>query len=105
MKNTVAARSGPVGSGGCFLAPAWAKRWSEGCLFDNPEDRKWHPKTTLYKSSALGPSKNDPGGSVLKKHETSMKKSMGKSMVFDGPKQLKSIEKHILFLILGHSQK
>ena len=31
--------------------------------------------------------------------------SIGKSMVFDGLKPLKSIEKQTLFLILGHSQK
>ena len=32
-------------------------------------------------------------------------KTIGKSMVFDGPKPLKSIEKQTLFLILGHSKK
>jgi hypothetical protein len=31
-------------------------------------------------------------------------KTIGKSMVLDGPKPLKSIEKQILFLILGHSK-
>jgi hypothetical protein len=30
---------------------------------------------------------------------------IGKSMVFDGQKPLKSIEKQILFLIFGHSKK
>ena len=28
--------------------------------FGNPENRKGHPQTTFYKSSALGPSKNSP---------------------------------------------
>jgi hypothetical protein len=32
-------------------------------------------------------------------------KTIGKSMVFDGLKPLKSIEKQTLFLILGHSKK
>ena len=43
-----------------FLAPAWAKRSSKGCLFENHENRKWHPNPTFQKSSALGPSKNGP---------------------------------------------
>ena len=32
-------------------------------------------------------------------------KSLGKSMVFDGPTSLEIIEKHILFLKFGHSPK
>jgi hypothetical protein len=32
-------------------------------------------------------------------------KTIGKSMAFDGPQKLESIEKQTLFLILGHSKK
>ena len=43
------------------LVPAWAKRSSKGCLFENHENRTWHQKTTFHNRSALGPSKNVPG--------------------------------------------
>ena len=58
LKSRVATMSGLVGSGRWFSAPAWANMWSEGCIFENPESRKWHQQITFYTSSALGPSKN-----------------------------------------------
>ena len=75
------------------------------CLFENHENGKWHPNRTVYKSSALGPLKTVPVNGYKKTHETSIKKTIGTSMVFDDPKPLKSIEQPNIFSISGHSQK
>ena len=80
--------------------------------------RKWSPKGAFLKTMKIendtknqlfwkvrrwDPLKTIPGsgfGKTLKIDE----KTIGKSMVFDSLKQLKSIEQQSLFLILGHSQ-
>ena len=54
--------------------------------------RRWDPLKTFP-------------GSGFQKTWKSYEKNIGKSMVFDGPKPLKSIEKQTLFLILGYSKK
>ena len=41
----------------------------------------------------------------MKKHEKHYESTIGKSKFFYGPKPLNNIEKHLLFLILGHSKK
>ena len=61
VKSRVAKRTLPVLRGTRFLAPAWAKRSSKGCLFENHENWKWHQNQTFHNRSALGPSKNGPG--------------------------------------------
>ena len=90
--------------GTSFFPTVWAKRWSKGCLFEKHGNRKWHPKTIVYKSSARGPSKNDPRSGfeqIWKNNEN----AIGTSMSFDGPKPLEINEKQIHFLIFGHSIK
>jgi hypothetical protein len=52
----------------------------------------------------LDPLKTVPN-SGLEKTLKIYEKTIGKSMVFDGLKPLKSIEKQTLFLTLGHSKK
>ena len=104
VKSRVAKRTLPGLRGTRFLEPAWAKRSSEGCLFEKHENRKWHQKPTFQKEWCWDPLKTVPGSSfekTLKIYE----KTIGKSMFFDGLKPLKSIEKQTLFLILGHSKK
>ena len=59
MKSRVAARTLPGVPGTRCWAACYAKMVPKRCLFEKPENRRWLPKTTLYKSSALGPSKND----------------------------------------------
>ena len=54
--------------------------------------RRWDPLKTVP-------------GSCFEKTWKIYEKKIGKSMVFDGPKPLESIEKQTLFLILGHSKK
>ena len=54
--------------------------------------RRWDPLKTVP-------------GSGFEKTLKIYEKTIGKSMVFDGLKPLKSIEKQTLFLILGHSKK
>ena len=61
VKSKVAKRTLPGARGTRFLAHAWAKRSSKGCLFENHENRTWYQKPTFQKSSALGPIKNGPG--------------------------------------------
>ena len=87
-----------------FCSTAWPKRWSKGCLFEKNENRKWYPRPTFYKSSALGPSKNDPGERFWK----NMKKSWKNYRKINGFWLSKTIEKYwkqIFSLIFGHSQK
>ena len=84
-----------------LFSSTWVKMWSKGCPFENHENRKWHPKQTFYKSSALGPSKNCLGERFWKNYE----KEIEQSIVFDGPKPLKSIEKQTFVLIFVHSEK
>ena len=72
---------------------------SKRCLFENSENRTWHPKPTFYKSSALGPSKNSPRERFLinmKNNES----PIGNWEGFYGPPKLKDIEQQTLFLIL-----
>ena len=54
--------------------------------------RRWDPLKTVP-------------GSGFEKTLKIDEKTIGKSMVFDGLKPLKSIEKQTLFLTLGHSKK
>ena len=54
--------------------------------------RRWDPLKTVP-------------GSCFEKTLKTDEKTIGKSMVFDGLKPLKSIEKQTLFLILGHSKR
>jgi hypothetical protein len=54
--------------------------------------RRWDPLKTVP-------------GSCFEKTLKIDEKTIGKSMVFDGLKPLKSIEKQTLFLTLGHSKK
>ena len=61
VKSRVAKKTLPRIRGTRFLAPAWAKRSSKRCLFENHENLKWHQKPTFHNRSALGPSKNGPG--------------------------------------------
>ena len=77
---------------------------SKRCLFENHENRTWHQNQTFQESSALGPIKNNPKERFWKNMKN-LWKHYRKSMVFDGPKPLKIIEKQRLFLILGHSKK
>ena len=87
--------------------------------FWGPAARKWCPKGAFLKTMKIengtknqfvrkvrrwDPLKTIPG-SGFEKTWKFYEKTIGKSMFFDGPKPLKTIEKHILFLILGHSKK
>ena len=56
-----------------FWAPAWAKLLSKGCLFENLENKKWHPNQTFYDRSALGLSKNGPPERFGKTHKKTLK--------------------------------
>ena len=66
-RSGVAARSGPVGSGGWFWALAWAKRWSKGCLFLTLKIENGTRIKLFMKGRHLDPLKTLPGGG-LKKH-------------------------------------
>ena len=94
-------------------------RYFGGLGFWSLLGRKSRPKGAFLKTMKIGndtqiqlfiigrrwdPLKTVPGSGfekVLKNDE----KTIGKSMVFDGLKPLKSIEKQTLFLTLGHSKK
>ena len=80
--------------------------------------RKWCPKGAFLKTMKiengtqiklfmkvqhLDPLKTVPGSGFEKTLKID-EKTIGKSMVLDGPKPLKHIEKQTLFLILGHSK-
>ena len=75
---------------GAFLKTMKIENGTENKLFINV--RRWDPLKTVP-------------GSGFEKTLKIYEKTIGKSMVFDGPKPLKNIKKLKLFLILGHSQK
>ena len=92
-------------------------KWLIG--FGHHCSRRWSPKGVFLKIQKIvkgtqnqfitkvrhrDPLKNVPGNGLGKAWKLN-DKTIGNSMVFDGPKALKSIEKQIHFLIFGHSSK
>ena len=61
VKSRVGPRMLGVTRGRRSLVAFQAKMVVKRCLFENHENRKWHPKPTFHNRSALGPSKNGPG--------------------------------------------
>ena len=58
VRSRVAKRSLGVIRCNATLKLLWAKMASKRCPFENLENRKGHPKPIVFKSLALGPSKN-----------------------------------------------
>ena len=56
----VASRTRPRIRTHALLEPFWLKMVAKGCLFGNPENRKWHQNRPVEERSAPGPAKNSP---------------------------------------------
>ena len=67
------AREAPVRKQGGVKSTFWAKMAPQGCLFGNPENRKWHQNRPVEKRPAPGPSKNGPRERFWKKMENRWK--------------------------------
>ena len=83
------------------LEPLLQKMVSKRCLLKTMKIENGTKNQLFTTVRRWDPLKTVPG-SGFEKTRKIYEKTIGKSMVFDGPKPLNNIEKLTLFLILGH---
>ena len=97
---SVEVRPGSLGILSSFFRPLGRK----GAFLKTMKIENGTPKQLFIKVRHWDPLKTGPRSGFEKTWKIN-ENAFGKSMFFDGPKPLKSIDKQTLFLILGHSHK